>query len=166
MHTSEAEKFLSRAWDRVFASEQRVGFDRLSRAEQVFSIIWALEAEVNNGGFSQYMFNSAGDNAALAPGALREVGAVAAAEVCERFYALLPGGAPARTRDERQAQLDSVAASVGEDRFEEVSVELEQRFYALEDDLRVRMVDHARANDLAVRGGVLQRLLRRMRGAR
>lgn len=166
MDTSEAEKLLKRAWDRVFANEQRVGFDGLSRSEQVFSVIWALEAEVNNGGFSQYMFNSAGDQAALAPGALREVGAGGVAEVCERFYALLPGGAPARTQDERQAQLDAVAASLGEEQFEQVSAELEQRFHALEDDLRVRMVDYSRANGLTTRDHVVRRLLRWLRGTR
>lgn len=141
MDVREAEKLLFGAWDRVFANEQRVGFGGLSRAEQVFWVIWALEGDVNNGGFSQYMFNSSGDQAALAPPALRAVGAEAAAEVCERFYAMLPDGAPARTQDERQAQLDAVAATLGEERFEEVSIALEQRFYALEDDLRMRMIE-------------------------
>lgn len=163
MDTREAEKLLFGAWDRINANLERAGFDGLSKAEQVFVVIWELEAEVNNGGFSQYMFNSYGDHASLAPGALREVGATAAAEVCERFFAMLPGGAPARTQDERQEQLDSAAAARGEERFEEDCVDLERRFYALEDDLRVRMVEWSRAHDLTTRGGVLQRFVRWVR---
>ncbi len=163
MDVGEAEKLLFGVWGGICADLERLGFDGLPKPEQVFAVIWMLEAEVENGGFSQYMFNSSGDQAALAPGALREVGAPAAAEVCERFYALLPGGAPARTQDERQAQLDSAAAARGEGRFEEDCKELEQRFYALEDDLRMRMVDYSRANDLASRGGVLDRFLRWVR---
>jgi len=146
MDLREAEKLLFGAWDRVCARQQQLGFDGLSKPEQVFAVIWMLEAELNNGGFSQYLFNSSGDEAALATPALREVGAAAAAEVCEQFYALLPGGAPARTQDERQAQLDSAAAKRGEDEFEEECQRLEQRFYALEDDLRKRLVGYLRAN--------------------
>ena len=76
------------------------------------------------------------------------MGAEAAAAVCEQFYAMLSHGAPARTQDERQEQLDAAAATLGEDRFEEASSELEQRFYALEDELRTRLLEYSRANGL------------------
>lgn len=38
----------------------RVNYEALSRAEQIFLMIWELEAEVNNGGFHQYFSNSSG----------------------------------------------------------------------------------------------------------
>lgn len=148
MDVKEAEGILFRAWDRVCAREQKLGFGNLRRAEQVFVSIWMLEAEVNNGGFSQYMFNSAGDQGEFVLEALREVGAGPVAETCEQFYVMLPGGRPARTQDERQAQLDSAADIIGEVEFEERCGVLEQRFYALEEDLRSLVVAYVRANGL------------------
>ena len=46
-----------------------------SKAQQAIYIIWCLEAEINNGGFNQYYFNSSGQFAELTPDALRLVGA-------------------------------------------------------------------------------------------
>lgn len=46
-----------------------------SKAQQAIYIIWCLEAEVNNGGFNQYYFNSSGQFAPLTPDALQLVGA-------------------------------------------------------------------------------------------
>src|SRR5437762_10408868 len=59
----------------------RVDFDDLSRAEQVFRVIWELEAEVNNGGFHQYFSNSSGDSAFAVVDALKGVGAHHAARI-------------------------------------------------------------------------------------
>jgi hypothetical protein len=50
-------------------------FDRLNRVDQVLVTMWGLEAEVNNGGFDQYYFNGAGNQAFFAPEALRAIGA-------------------------------------------------------------------------------------------
>ncbi len=36
-------------------------FSRQSLPQKVFSAIWAVESEVNNGGFSQYFVNSSVD---------------------------------------------------------------------------------------------------------
>ena len=41
-----------------------------SDVQKVFSAVWALEIEVNNGGFHQYFFNSDGGTANFAPHAL------------------------------------------------------------------------------------------------
>ena len=76
-------------------------------------MIWMLEAELKNGGFSQWMYNSYGDHAELTIAALREIGAEQAAAICERFFAMLPGGKPLPSRDDRQVQLDGAAASLG-----------------------------------------------------
>lgn len=46
-----------------------------SKPKQAIYIIWLLEAEVNNGGFNQYYFNTSGQYAALTPEALKLVGA-------------------------------------------------------------------------------------------
>ena len=44
---------------------------KLSKSEQAIYIIWNLEAEINNGGFNQYYFNSSGQFADLTPDALK-----------------------------------------------------------------------------------------------
>ena len=51
------------------------GFDELGVVDKILVAIWGVEAEVNNGGFSQFYINSAGDNALETPAALREIGA-------------------------------------------------------------------------------------------
>jgi len=55
-------------------------FSELSPSERVFILIWDLEAEVNNGGFNQFFFNSAGDRASATPAALRAIGRSRSAE--------------------------------------------------------------------------------------
>ena len=50
-------------------------FSAQSIPQKVFSSIWALEAEVNNGGFSQYFFNSSGETAEFVAEALDTIGA-------------------------------------------------------------------------------------------
>jgi len=95
-----------------------------------------LEAELNNGGFSHWMFNSHADHAELTVSALREVGAGQAANVCERFFGMLPGGKPVADQNARQAQLEAAEAALGQDVFDDECQRLEQELYALEDSLR------------------------------
>jgi hypothetical protein len=52
-----------------------------NKPRQAIYIIWLLEAEVNNGGFNQFYFNSSGQFAELAPEALRLVEAAQFADL-------------------------------------------------------------------------------------
>ena len=47
----------------------------LSKGRQTIYIIWVVEAEVNNGGFNQYYYNSSGQFAEFAPDAFNLIGA-------------------------------------------------------------------------------------------
>lgn len=47
-------------------------------------MIWVLEAEVNNGGYSQFYYNSSGQYYLHLPEALRRVGATQFADLTER----------------------------------------------------------------------------------
>jgi hypothetical protein len=49
----------------------RIDFTKLSDNQKVFSAVWALESQVNNGGFGQYFRSSDCDTANYAPVALR-----------------------------------------------------------------------------------------------
>jgi len=72
IHLSESE-------NTKFGKEE---FARQSFPQKVFSAIWAVESEVNNGGFSQYFVNSSKETAAFVVEALRTIGAPDTAAIC------------------------------------------------------------------------------------
>ena len=70
-------------------------FASQSFPQKVFSAIWEVEAEVNNGGFSQYFFNNSRASAWFVALALVHVGAPKTANICERAIAVaFPSGLP------------------------------------------------------------------------
>src|SRR5580765_992814 len=70
-------------------------FATQSTPQKVFSSIWALESEVNNGGFSQYFLNDSAGTAAFIAEALDTIGAPRTADVCRRAIATaFPSGLP------------------------------------------------------------------------
>jgi YD repeat-containing protein len=78
-----------------------VGKNQLSMGE-VVDLINALEGEVNNGGFHQYFYNSAGDRTAETIQALKIIGAVVMADIVKRAAQKFPYGMPPKNRFERQ----------------------------------------------------------------
>lgn len=62
----------------------RVDFSLQSDEQKTFSAIWALESQVNNGGFLLYFESSDGETANYAPVALRRIGADKCAAIVER----------------------------------------------------------------------------------
>jgi len=70
-------------------------FSSQSRVQQVFSSIWAVESEVNNGGFSQYFLNDSCETAAFVAEGLDTIGAPRTADICRRAIATaFPAGLP------------------------------------------------------------------------
>lgn len=70
-------------------------FAEQSLPQKVFSAIWALESEVNNGGFSQYFLNSSAESASFVVEALETIGAPKTASICIRAIATtFPEGLP------------------------------------------------------------------------
>jgi hypothetical protein len=84
----------------------RVNFSDQGDAQKVFSSIWELESQVNNGGFDAYLRNSDADAIAYAPTALRNVGANQCAAIVDRALQLLDP-LPS-TRDAREDALDAL----------------------------------------------------------
>jgi hypothetical protein len=71
-------------------------FATQSTPQKVFSSIWAVESEVNNGGFSQYFINSSSETAGFVIEALNTIGAPCTADICSRaISAAFPDGLPA-----------------------------------------------------------------------
>ncbi len=96
---------LKKAFERACARSAEVPFDSLSEPEKVLVSLWAIEAEVNNGGFHQFFFNSSGGCAFFAPTALRILGAPQMAHLAERANSVFGPAGPPRDWDARQEAL-------------------------------------------------------------
>jgi len=82
-------------------------FARQSAPQKVFSAIWAVESEVNNGGFSQYFFNDSRESAPFVVEALETVGAPKTAVICKcAIAAAFPSGLPQESQAIRSAAAD------------------------------------------------------------
>jgi len=104
----------------------------LTTEEQVFYICNVLEGEVNNGGFSQYLYNSSGNNAYLVAACMDAIGAHRTAEICHRAVTAFNQPIP-QDRDERQEFLDKYLT----DEIDEVLSQCDSMFYQYEDNLEL-----------------------------
>ena len=122
-------EFVQQIWYRV---GEKCGYGEdlsvLSSSERIFFVTLLLEAEVNNGGFSQYFFNSSGDYANEVAAAYEEIGAVKTAEICRKACSLFGEEVP-RDWELRQTLL------MLHDEYEPVLNECDSAFYAYEEDL-------------------------------
>lgn len=104
--------------------------DLLSEQERVFYVVQQLEAEVNNGGFSQFFFNSSGDFSNELYDAFMAIGAVKTANICKKavdaFSCPLPSD-----REEREVFLDNHLNGQAD----AILAECDAEFYKYEDDL-------------------------------
>jgi Domain of unknown function (DUF4375) len=80
-------------------------FSQLDDIDKMLVTIFGLEAEVNNGGFGQYYFNAAGDQAGFAVDALQGIGDHHMAVIVSRANAVFVPDGPAPLCDVRQGQL-------------------------------------------------------------
>ncbi len=119
----------------ALSESERTQFGRVAFAEQVeeqrvFSAVWALESQINNGGFFQYLVSSDGDTAEFAPRALREIGAHACAAVVERAIRTVSASPLPASESVREELLESTSSDVRQ-RLEV----LEEEFFTYPDDL-------------------------------
>lgn len=102
----------------------------LTEEERVFFIVNELEQEVNNGGFSQYLYNSSGDHAHRAVECLQIVGAVQMGEICRTALAAYGEPIP-QDREERQGFLEEYET----EKVESILNECDSQFCKYPDDL-------------------------------
>ncbi len=86
---------------------EKKGFDGIREPERVLATIWSIEAEVNNGGFDQYFYNSAGDLAFYSAKALETIGAIKMASIAQKALDLFGESGPSKIRNERVKQLET-----------------------------------------------------------
>lgn len=105
-------------------------FAEQSIPQRVFSAIWAVESEVNNGGFSQYFRNSSSETASFVVEALQLINAQQTAEICRRAVTTaFPDGLPSLP-DEISAAAENFAPEI-----EDALSGLDQEFFAYPNDL-------------------------------
>lgn len=90
----------------------------LPRGLQVFFVSYLVEAEVMNGGFSQFFWNSSSQYANLVPAALRELNATDAALVFEKAQVVAASEDSMRTRLKAERTLEAFSRSYQETRLE------------------------------------------------
>jgi len=86
----------------------RKGIKGLTESQLYYLTLSSLDAEVRNGGLSQYYFNSSGELAAHAVKAARGVGATELAAIIREANALFGKDGPDADRDQRMDQLSKI----------------------------------------------------------
>ena len=108
----------------------RIDFDQQSEPQKVFSAIWALESQINNGGFAQYFESFDGETANFAPAALRAIEAHKCADIVQRaLRAVSTDALPASAEDRER-----ILGGLPETAREELDA-LDQEFFAYPDNL-------------------------------
>ena len=114
--------------------EQKTQYGRdlsvLTPAERAVYITQTLEMEVNNGGFSQFFYNSSGDYANELVSAFHAIGANATANICLRAVSVFGRDIPV-DRFEREEMMDELLS----DEIAAILDECDKSLYAYEDDL-------------------------------
>ena len=125
----------------------KVSYEELADAEPVFVSVWELEAEVNNGGFIQYFFNSSGDNANYCVAALGKIGAANVAELVKQANSIFENGEPPTDSAVRQPVVESLT-----DEKKDFLDQLDQKFFKYPDNLTELLYDFVMKNRTEIRG--------------
>ncbi|MBE6870440.1 MAG: DUF4375 domain-containing protein [Ruminococcaceae bacterium] len=102
----------------------------LSEAERIFYITQTLEMEVNNGGFSQFFYNSSGNFSNELVSAFTMIGANATAAICQKAISAFGRDIPV-DKDEREEMLDKLES----DEIDRILEECDGAFLDYEDNL-------------------------------
>lgn len=113
---------------------EKLGYDALLPEERDHLHLWWLNAEVNNGGFEQYLMNSTGDNAPDALESLARLGAAETHRVLADVISLVGASYPA-DRAERQKRINEVRAENPENWKRRIS-ELSDEYYECDESLQ------------------------------
>ena len=125
----------------IFAKYEELGLKGLTDKEKVFRLVWQLEAEVNNGGFEQFFFNSSGDERAETIKALDVIGAVETRTILLAALEVFENSNPPINQTRRQNRLLEL------NKAEERTIdENDAAFWAYPDNLSQLLLDFMRRN--------------------
>ncbi len=116
-------------------------FLKQSKEQKVFSTIWSLESEVNNGGFTQYFSNGSAETVHFLIEALKTIGAEKLAQICsDAIKVAFPKGLPS------DPQKFSNEASEFPDGVLENLESIDSKFYEYPDNLTELLFDFVSKN--------------------
>jgi hypothetical protein len=115
--------------------------EKLSEEERNIVYIEELEREMNNGGFSQFFFNSSGDYTEELIHALKMVGSIKFLKLVESAKAEFPNSIIPKDKKERQEILESIQEKVNP-----VWDTLVSEFYMYEEDIYALMLAYISKN--------------------
>lgn len=107
--------------------------ENLNEAQKVFYITQTLEMEVNNGGFSQYFFNSSGNLGNEIVVSFEKIGAMKTAEICKKAISVFPDDFP--TDWGKRQEILTPDDEKEEESIEAFLNECDDAFFEYEDDL-------------------------------
>lgn len=129
--------------------EEKLGWHALTEAEKHSLAIEQLDAEVNNGGFAQYYFNSSGDHWMDAQDGLAAIGAKEHHQLLVATIEIFGTTRPAADRDTRTSQLSRIVRK-REDPFNEQ----DSAWYEITDENLDRLICKYNLANLEGRDGV------------
>jgi hypothetical protein len=92
----------------LIGSKIKKGLPTSCRERMVFAFVW-LAREVQNGGFHQYFFNSAGDYWKDVLEGLKNIGDEGGTAAFQNVLSIFPESSPSAERFDRQAQLNKLS---------------------------------------------------------
>jgi Domain of unknown function (DUF4375) len=113
----------------------------LSDLEKQIVAISGLQREVNNGGFDQYFYNSAGNNAAYALAGLSEMGAVQTNSLLKKAVAEFPSSQVPVNREKRYALMVTIDEKSGP-----IWSALDTEFYQLSEPIDDLLLQYIKKN--------------------
>lgn len=116
-------------------------FIKLTGEQKIFFLNQNLEREINNGGFNQFFCNSSGDNAHETILSLQAIGATKTATLLQKAIDQFPNKTVPAERDERVEMVEQI-----EEMANDVWEELDEEFFACEDDLDALNIEYIKKN--------------------
>jgi hypothetical protein len=115
--------------------------DKLTRQEKTIEYIEELEREVNNGGFSQFFFNTSGNYTNGVIQALKDVGSTKFLKIVESAISQSPNSEVPKDRQQRQVLLANIEIKANPE-----WDKLNNEFYKYEEDLYGLMLAYIQNN--------------------
>ncbi|QVL31321.1 DUF4375 domain-containing protein [Telmatocola sphagniphila] len=125
----------------VFRKEEKIGFKGLSAPQRAIYTTYFLKAEVDNGGFSQYLVNSSGDHFREALDGCRAIGDLKAVALLTEISKYFGSDGPSDNHDRRHDQLSKIYTS-HEDDFSR----LDSEYYASDAERTVLWMEYILQN--------------------
>ncbi|HIK95509.1 MAG TPA: DUF4375 domain-containing protein [Planctomycetes bacterium] len=127
--------------DVVFDVFHNRGFDALSPPQKVYVAVSIYDAEVNNGGHSQYFVNSSGDHWKQVGEGLRAIGAKGCEKVLDDATRLFGSKGPSENNDTRHRQLGGFSSQQDKS-FDE----LDRRYHDSDENIQALLALYAIAH--------------------